>query len=70
MQYSAVQMFLWAAYKIPTLFGFLTRRAGTQILWGYAAYRGPWAMESLTRETMLDIAARQIGIDPIEIPPP
>jgi carbon-monoxide dehydrogenase large subunit len=34
---------------------------------GLAAYRGPWAMETLARETMLDVAARQIGIDPIEI---
>ena len=34
---------------------------------GLAAYRGPWAMESLIRETALDVAARQIGIDPIEI---
>jgi aerobic carbon-monoxide dehydrogenase large subunit len=34
---------------------------------GQAAYRGPWAMESLARETMMDIAARQIGIDPLEL---
>jgi carbon-monoxide dehydrogenase large subunit len=34
---------------------------------GIAAYRGPWAIESLARETMLDKAARQIGIDPVEL---
>lgn len=34
---------------------------------GQAAYRGPWMIESLARETMLDKAARQIGVDPIEI---
>jgi carbon-monoxide dehydrogenase large subunit len=34
---------------------------------GLAAYRGPWAMESLIRETALDVAARRMGIDPIEI---
>lgn len=34
---------------------------------GQAAYRGPWMMESLARETMLEKAARQIGIDPIEL---
>ncbi len=34
---------------------------------GLAAYRGPWAMESLARETLLDVAARQIGIAPEEI---
>jgi carbon-monoxide dehydrogenase large subunit len=34
---------------------------------GQGPYRGPWMMESLARETMLDVAARQIGIDPIEL---
>jgi carbon-monoxide dehydrogenase large subunit len=34
---------------------------------GQAAYRGPWAIESLARETLLEKAARQIGIDPIEL---
>ncbi len=61
----AVQMFMWAAYKMPA-FGFYTKGWYTNTV-GLAAYRGPWAMESLARETMLDIAARQIGVDPIEI---
>jgi carbon-monoxide dehydrogenase large subunit len=34
---------------------------------GLGGYRGPWALESLIRETVLDAAAREIGIDPIEI---
>jgi carbon-monoxide dehydrogenase large subunit len=34
---------------------------------GQAAYRGPWMIESLARETLLEKAARQIGIDPIEL---
>jgi carbon-monoxide dehydrogenase large subunit len=34
---------------------------------GLGGYRGPWALESLIRETLLDTAARQIGIDPIDI---
>ena len=34
---------------------------------GLAAYRGPWAMESLAREVLLDEAARAIGVDPVEI---
>jgi carbon-monoxide dehydrogenase large subunit len=58
-------MFMWAAYKMPA-YSFLSRGWYTNTA-GLAAYRGPWAMESLARETMLDIAARQIGIDPIEI---
>jgi carbon-monoxide dehydrogenase large subunit len=61
----AVQMFLWAAYKMPR-YGFLARGWYTNTV-GLAAYRGPWAMESLIRETALDVAARRIGIDPIEI---
>jgi carbon-monoxide dehydrogenase large subunit len=61
----AVHMFLWAAHKMP-VYGFLTRGWYTNTV-GLAAYRGPWAMESLIRETALDKAARQIGIDPIEI---
>jgi carbon-monoxide dehydrogenase large subunit len=52
-------VFLWAAYKLPR-FGF-TAHGWYSNTPGLAAYRGPWAMESLARETMLDIAARQIG---------
>jgi len=61
----AVHMFVWAAYHMPA-YGFLTRGWYSNTV-GYAAYRGPWAMESLIRETALDVAARRIGIDPIEI---
>jgi carbon-monoxide dehydrogenase large subunit len=34
---------------------------------GRTAYRGPWAFEPLAREVLLDIAARRIGIDPVEL---
>ncbi|MEU5762170.1 xanthine dehydrogenase family protein molybdopterin-binding subunit [Nocardia sp. NPDC047648] len=34
---------------------------------GRLAYRGPWQFESVAREILLDHAARQIGIDPIEL---
>jgi len=61
----AVHMFIWAAYKMP-IYGFLSRGWYTNTV-GLAAYRGPWAMESLIRETALDVAARRIGIDPVEI---
>ncbi|MDB6160038.1 MAG: xanthine dehydrogenase [Gammaproteobacteria bacterium] len=61
----AVHMFIWAAYKMPQL-GFFTRGWHTNTV-GNGAYRGPWGMESLARETMLDIAARELSIDPIEI---
>ena len=34
---------------------------------GRTAYRGPWQFETLAREVLLDIAARRIGIDPVEL---
>lgn len=61
----AVHMFMWVAYKVPYP-GFITR-AWYSNTPGLAAYRGPWAMESLAREALLDAAARQIGIDPVDI---
>lgn len=33
---------------------------------GRSAYRGPWQMESLAREEMMDRVAREIGLDPLE----
>lgn len=61
----AVHMFVWACYKMPA-YAFLTRGWYTNTV-GLCAYRGPWAMESLIRETTLDIAARRLGLDPVEI---
>lgn len=62
---TAAMMFLWAAYKAPRQAfraqGFYSNTAGL------CAYRGPWAIESLARETLLDAAARQMGVDPIEL---
>jgi carbon-monoxide dehydrogenase large subunit len=34
---------------------------------GRTAYRGPWMFESVAREVVLDIAARRLGIDPVEL---
>jgi aerobic carbon-monoxide dehydrogenase large subunit len=31
------------------------------------AYRGPWLFETLGREVVIDIAARRLGIDPLEM---
>ena len=62
---SAVMMFLWAVYKLPRL-GFRAQGFYSNTV-GLAPYRGPWAMESLAREILLDAAARQIGIDPVEL---
>jgi len=61
----AVHMFMWPAYKMPN-YGFITRGWYSNTM-GLGGYRGPWAMESLIRETVLDDAARKLGIDPIEL---
>ena len=61
----AVQMFMWPAYRMPA-FSFYTKGWYSNTT-GLAAYRGPWALESLARETALDAAARQMGLDPIEL---
>jgi carbon-monoxide dehydrogenase large subunit len=34
---------------------------------GRSAYRGPWQFESLAREVLLDIAAREMDMDPAEL---
>ena len=61
----AASMFMWGAYRLPR-FQYLLQGFHTNTV-GLGGYRGPWAIESLARETILDVAARQIGIDPIEI---
>ena len=61
----AVHMFMWASHRMPRL-GFYSRGWYSNTV-GLAAYRGPWGMESLARETLLDSIARQLGMDPIEI---
>jgi len=61
----AVHMFMWPAYKMPA-YGFITRGWYTNTM-GLGGYRGPWAIESLIREVLLEKAARQIGIDVVEL---
>ncbi|HEU5085575.1 MAG TPA: xanthine dehydrogenase family protein molybdopterin-binding subunit [Acidimicrobiales bacterium] len=34
---------------------------------GRTAYRGPWQFETVAREVTLDIAARRLGVDPVEL---
>jgi carbon-monoxide dehydrogenase large subunit len=34
---------------------------------GRGAYRGPWMFETVAREQLVDVVARQIGIDPLEL---
>lgn len=58
-------VFMWGAYRLPK-FHFHLQGLHTNTV-GLGGYRGPWAIETLARETVMDIAARQIGIDPVEL---
>ena len=33
----------------------------------YIAYRGPWASETFVRERVLDLLAKDLGLDPLDI---
>jgi len=61
----AIMMFFSGPYKLAN-FGFKGRGWHSNTI-GLGGYRGPWAMEALARETVLDAAARRMGIDPIEL---
>jgi carbon-monoxide dehydrogenase large subunit len=62
---AAVGMLFPGPYRIP-----VATWATTSVFSntpGRTAYRGPWAFESLAREVLLDIAARRMGMDPVEL---
>jgi carbon-monoxide dehydrogenase large subunit len=62
---AAIGMFFPGPYRVPRAsFNYKTVFSNTA---GLAAYRGPWQYETLTREILLDIAARKMDIDPIEL---
>ena len=52
-------------YRVPRA-SFTAKSMYTNTV-GRAAYRGPWQFESLAREVLLDIAARQMAMDPVEL---
>ncbi|MGX9788273.1 xanthine dehydrogenase family protein molybdopterin-binding subunit [Mycobacterium sp. MMS18-G62] len=62
---AAVGMFFPGPYRVPKAsFNYKTVFSNTA---GLAAYRGPWQYETLAREILLDIAAREMGMDPVEL---
>jgi aerobic carbon-monoxide dehydrogenase large subunit len=62
---AAIGMFFPGPYRVPRAsFSYKTVFTNTS---GLAAYRGPWQYETLTREILLDIAARKMGVDPVEL---
>jgi aerobic carbon-monoxide dehydrogenase large subunit len=60
-----VSMMFPGPYKVPAL-SFLTTCVYTNTA-GRSPYRGPWQFESVVREVLLDIAARRMGMDPVEL---
>jgi carbon-monoxide dehydrogenase large subunit len=62
---AAIGMFFPGPYRVPTAsFSYKAVFSNTA---GLVAYRGPWQFESLAREVLLDIGARKIGMDPVEL---
>ncbi|WP_299558206.1 xanthine dehydrogenase family protein molybdopterin-binding subunit [uncultured Mycolicibacterium sp.] len=62
---AAIGMFFPGPYRVgKASFNYKTVFTNTA---GLAAYRGPWQYETLSREVLLDIAARRMGIDPVEL---
>src|SRR5947209_20407151 len=62
---AAVGMLFPGPYRIPH--ATFTSKAVLSNTVGRTAYRGPWQFESVAREVLLDIAARQLAIDPIDL---
>ena len=62
---AAIGMFFPGPYRIPK--ATFTTKCLFSNTSGRTAYRGPWQFESVAREVLLDIAARQIGMDPADL---
>ena len=60
-----MQAMLPGPYKLAAL-GFESTAAITNKA-TYVAYRGPWASETFVRERVLDLVAKDLGLDPVEI---
>src|SRR5689334_21711825 len=60
-----VEAMLPGPYKLAAL-GFESTAAITNKA-SYVAYRGPWASETFVRERILDLIAKDLGLDPVEI---
>jgi aerobic carbon-monoxide dehydrogenase large subunit len=60
-----MQAMLPGPYKLAAL-GFENTAVATNKA-SYVAYRGPWASETFVRERVLDLIAKDLGLDPFEI---
>src|SRR5271165_756199 len=62
---SIIEAMLPGPYKLAAL-GFESTAVITNKA-SYIAYRGPWASETFVRERVLDLLAKDLGLDPLEI---
>jgi aerobic carbon-monoxide dehydrogenase large subunit len=62
---STVEAMFPGPYKLAAL-GFESTAVTTNKAC-YVAYRGPWASETFVRERVLDLIAKDLGLDPLEI---
>ena len=62
---SVVGLLFPGPYRVPA--GTFTSKSVFSNTSGRVAYRGPWSFESVAREVLIDVAARQLGIDPAEL---
>jgi aerobic carbon-monoxide dehydrogenase large subunit len=60
-----IEAMLPGPYKLAAL-GFESTAVTTNKA-SYIAYRGPWASETFVRERVLDLLAKDLGLDPLEI---
>ena len=63
--YTSVREDMPSAYRIPA-FELSCQSVATNKA-TYVAYRGPWEVETWVRERLLDEAALEIGMDPVEL---
>jgi aerobic carbon-monoxide dehydrogenase large subunit len=61
----SIEAMLPGPYKMAAL-GFESTGVTTNKA-SYVAYRGPWASETFVRERVLDLVARNLGLDPLEV---
>src|SRR5258708_6909619 len=62
---ASMEAMLPGPYKLAAL-GFESTAATTNTA-AYVAYRGRWASETFVRERILDLIAKDLGLDPLEI---
>jgi len=65
MHAGAIGTYFPGPYRVPKAsFSYQTVFSNTS---GLVPYRGPWQYETLAREILLDIAARKMNVDPVEL---